>query len=369
MKWYEADQQRFEKEYGQLTAQGLKVSITNAGFGDVYAICDQAAGKIDVLIHFSDGYPGEPPRYYFPQGDGMPVHADGAVDLKAIGIEWTEQMSAVDVLSIITQNAYIHSQDESEVRTNRLRLRNLTAYLKRCGDLGYGGRDREIEIIKECMIREGNAGCVLLGKPGVGKTALAFKFIQRSASGDVPPLLRSMKFYELRLEDIVASSKYVGDAEREVKLLIERPGILALFVDEIHRLSSPLLTQVADAIKPEMASGKIRIIGASTHDEWRQVQDGALRRRLIPIEVTEPGPEETFMMIRSRLAKLSQHYGMDFSDETVRAAIGMGKIYVGDLAFPAKAMDILDRAAAAQTVQKYGPSRKSEATPERGHYA
>jgi ATP-dependent Clp protease ATP-binding subunit ClpA len=244
------------------------------------------------------------------------------------------------------------------MRSGRLSLRNLTEHLRTCGDLNYSFRDREVQAVQECMIREENASCVLLGKAGVGKTALAFKFIQEAAKGQVPPMLKAMIFYELRLEDLLASTKFVGDSERAIKELLNRPGILALFIDEIHRLISPQLSPVADAIKPEMASGKVRIIGASTHDEWRQVQDKALKRRLVPIEVGEPNAQETFLMIRPRVSRLKEHYGIQFTDEVIKTAICLGKLYLSDLSFPAKAIDILDRAAAAQTVQKYSCSKR-----------
>lgn len=354
MKWYEQDTQRFEKEVNQLTAQGLNVSITNAGCGDVYAVLDSSSERgIDLLIHFPDDYPKEPPRYYLPNIGNLPALADGAIDLKALGIEWNEALSALEPLQSITKYDATLLTKDNDIKANRLILKNLTNYLSKCGEQGFEGRERELMQLMESLTRKENAGAVLIGKPGVGKTALAYRFIQNAAIRDVPPVLKSMIFYELRLENILASSRYIGDAERAVKKLLDFPGTIALFIDEIHRLSSPQLSQVADAIKPEMASGKLRIIGASTYDEWRQVQDGALKRRLVIIDVPEPTMEETYLMIKQKVSQLRHYYGMDFSDDVIKTAIGLGKIYLSESAFPAKAIDILDRAAASQTVRKF----------------
>jgi ATP-dependent Clp protease ATP-binding subunit ClpA len=353
LRWYETN--RLDREVDELKERNFTVTITNDGFGDVIATRTNQEG--DFLIHFPPEYPEECPRFLVGDGMGLPTHANGALDLHRLGITWNRQLTSASCVDAIDKLLSIDIAEESSTEGS-IKLKNLTEALANRQDLACYGRDKQIEELMQCVLREHNAGSVLLGDAGVGKTSIVHQFIHEAAQTGAPPMLNSMIFYELRIEDIIASAKYRGDMERELKALLNRKGRLCLFIDELHRIASPQADGIADMLKPEMASGKVRVIGASTHAEWRAVKDAALQRRLEQINVPEPSPEETFLMIKPRVAKLQVHYGIDFPEEIIRTAIGLSHLYIRNKAFPGKAVDVLDRSAAAQVVSKF-----SHATP------
>ena len=361
IRWYEANSDRFRSESRQLTAQGFHVSITDEGRGAVAGYLG-TPDSTEIAVLFPPAYPSEPPRIYVSEGPGngqISRHADGAIDLEAIEFRWNPQRRAEEAVRAVLRFTPPDTEG-GDLEGHRLTLRNLTDYAKGRGDPGLGGREKELTMMQELLIRQENAGLVLLGKAGVGKTSLVMQLAHLCASGRVPPVLSSMNIYELRLEDIAASTRQMGDAEREIGRLRGRAGRLILFVDEIHRMGSPDLAPLADAIKPEMATGTFRVIGATTDREWRQIKDEAFKRRLTPIYVEEPSPQQTHRLIQCRLPTLQRHYGIEFPDDAVRAAIAMAHIYLPDRAFPSKAMDILDRAAAAQIVSGVTPPKDQE---------
>lgn len=212
----------------------------------------------------------------------------------------------------------------------------------------FVGRAKELREMKASLIRESKPGVVLVGPAGCGKTTLVEMLAQDISVGRVPERLREVALYDLPLGSLLENARYVGDLERQVRDLLERPDKPIFFADEIHQLARQELRPIADLLKPALASGSVRMIGATTPTEWRQVQDRAFRRRFVQIDVAEPSPKETFAMIQPRLRTISDHHSISFDELAVREATMLVHRYLPGKTFPDKAIDLLDLAAASQ---------------------
>ena len=218
------------------------------------------------------------------------------------------------------------------------------------------GRDSEILRLVQVLCRRTKNNPVLIGEPGVGKTAIAEGLAQKIAVDDVPEILMGKRVMQLDLAAMVAGARLRGDFEERLKGTIEEVqrsnGEVILFIDELHNVvgagSGMGAMDASNMLKPALARGELRCIGATTLDEYRRYieRDGALERRFAPVFVEEPSVEETIEMLRGLRDRYEAHHKVHISDEAMTAAAHLSHRYVTDRRLPDKAVDLLDEAAA-----------------------
>ncbi len=216
------------------------------------------------------------------------------------------------------------------------------------------GRDEEIERVIEILNRRSKNNPVLIGEPGVGKTAIAEGLALRITEGKVPAKLRNKEVYSLDVASLVAGTGIRGQFEEKVKQLIselqQRENVL-LFIDEIHLLvgagSAEGSMDAGNILKPVLARGELQVIGATTLKEYRQIEkDAALERRFQPVMVDEPTVQETIEILKGLRPKYEEFHGVHYSDETIAACAQLSQRYIQDRFLPDKAIDLLDEAGA-----------------------
>jgi ATP-dependent Clp protease ATP-binding subunit ClpC len=218
------------------------------------------------------------------------------------------------------------------------------------------GRDDEVERVVSILARRSKNNPVLIGEPGVGKTAIVEGLAQRIAHGDVPQALREKRVLALSLGPLVAGTKYRGEFESRVKKIVDeikRAGRdIILFIDELHTLVGAGAAEgsldLSSMIKPELARGELQCIGATTFDEYRKYveSDAALERRFQPVQVDEPTIEQTVAILQGLRPKYAAHHGVTIDDEALEAAAALAARYIADRYLPDKAIDVVDEAAA-----------------------
>ncbi len=217
------------------------------------------------------------------------------------------------------------------------------------------GRDAEIEKIIQILARRKKNNPVLVGEPGVGKTAIVEGLAQRIVRREVPPFLRGKRILALDLAAIVAGTKYRGQFEERMKEIIydlkEHPEII-LFIDEVHNLvgagSAEGALDAASILKPALSRGEIQIIGATTPDEYRKCieSDRALERRFQKVYVKDPSPEEVKKILLGLKDRYERFHGISYTDEAIEYSVKLADRYISERSFPDKALDIMDEAGA-----------------------
>ncbi|MEG0176650.1 MAG: AAA family ATPase [Anaerorhabdus sp.] len=223
------------------------------------------------------------------------------------------------------------------------------------------GRDEEIRRIIQILSRKTKNNPVLIGEPGVGKTAIVEGLAHRIASNDVPFGLKDKKVIELDMGSLIAGAKYRGEFEERLKAVLNEvkkaDGNVILFVDEIHNLVGAGKTEgsmdAANLLKPMLARGELKCIGATTFDEYRQYieKDAALERRFQKIQVDEPSVEDTVSILRGLKERFEAHHGVQILDEAIIAAASLSHRYITDRFLPDKAIDLIDEACASIRVE------------------
>ncbi len=215
------------------------------------------------------------------------------------------------------------------------------------------GRDREITRTIRILSRRTKNNPVLIGEPGVGKTAVAEGLAARIVSGDVPEELSGKTILSIDLAAMLAGTKYRGEFEERVKNAlaeIRRMGNVILFIDELHTIvgagSAEGAVDAANILKPALSRAEIRVIGATTRDEYRRYieKDAALERRFQPVAVEEPSAEEAIEILLGLRDKYEAHHGLAISDEAVRSCVELSRRYLPDRFLPDKAIDLMDEA-------------------------
>lgn len=229
------------------------------------------------------------------------------------------------------------------------------------------GRDTEVERVVSILARRSKNNPVLVGEPGVGKTAIVEGLAQRIISGNVPEPLRNKRVLALSLGPLVAGTKYRGEFESRVKKILDEVHKAArdiiLFIDELHTLvgagAAEGALDLSSMIKPELARGDLQCVGATTFDEYRKYieSDAALERRFQPVMVEEPSIEETTKILRGLRQRYAQHHNVEIGDEAVQAAAALSARYIADRFLPDKAIDLMDEAAATKALNN--PSTNS----------
>lgn len=256
--------------------------------------------------------------------------------------------------------------------------RDLTA-LARDGRLSpVIGRMKEMTDIARCLIKKEKNNPLLLGDPGVGKTAVVEGLAQRIVSGKVPDALKNLRIIEISMGSLVAGSKYRGEFEQKLEDLlkaVEADQNVVLFIDEIHTVigagKSGGALDAANILKPALGRGKVRIIGATTTAEYQSVfaKDPALDRRFEPIEITELSKDETLELLNRIKSKIENHYRVTINDEALITVLDLSARYLTERFLPDKAIDLLEQACAmaripALTSMSFNKDELPSVTPE-----
>ena len=223
------------------------------------------------------------------------------------------------------------------------------------------GREREIERVMQVLSRRTKNNPVLIGEPGVGKTAIVEGLSQRIVAGDVPETLRGKQLYTLDLGALVAGSRYRGDFEERLKKVLKEirtRGDIILFIDELHTLvgagAAEGAIDAASILKPMLARGELQTIGATTLDEYRKhlEKDAALERRFQPIKVEEPSLAHTIEILKGLRDRYEAHHGVTITDQAVVAAANLADRYIADRYLPDKAIDLIDEAGSRLRIRR-----------------
>lgn len=222
------------------------------------------------------------------------------------------------------------------------------------------GREEEIERLMQILIRKTKNNPILLGEPGVGKTAIVEALAQRIIKKDVPKSLQNKKVIALDMSALIAGAKYRGEFEDRLKAVVNeviKSENIILFIDEIHTIvgagASEGSMDAANILKPALARGELHTIGATTLKEYRKYfeKDAALQRRFQPVNVGEPSVNEALAMLRGIKEKLEIHHNVTINDSALVAAAKLSKRYIADRFLPDKAIDLIDEAAAELKMQ------------------
>ncbi len=283
--------------------------------------------------------------------------AEGSSALKKIfqtyGIKSNEVLKA---LAELRGNQRVTDQNpEDKFQTLQKYGRDLTA-LARAGKIDpVIGRDEEIRRVMQVLTRRTKNNPVLIGEPGVGKTAIVEGLVRRIVSGDVPESLKNKKLVAMDLSAMIAGAKYRGEFEDRLKAFLKEitasEGQIILFIDELHTLvgagAAEGAADAANMLKPQLARGELRCIGATTLDEYRKhiEKDPALERRFQPVYVEEPSVEASIAILRGLKERYEVHHGVRIQDAALVAAATLSHRYITDRFLPDKAVDLMDEAA------------------------
>ena len=229
------------------------------------------------------------------------------------------------------------------------------------------GRRKEIDKVIQILSRRTKNNPVLIGEPGVGKSAVVEGLAQAIVSGEVPELLRDKFVYSLNLNSLLAGARYRGDFEERMKDLMDsivNNKHIILFIDEIHMIvgagsSAEGNMDASNILKPMLARGEMQTIGATTLEEYRKYieKDSALERRFTPVTVDQPSVEDTIVILRGLKDKYEAHHNVVITDEAIEAAAKLSDRYITDRFLPDKAIDLIDEAASRERLDSYnGPS-------------
>jgi ATP-dependent Clp protease ATP-binding subunit ClpC len=225
------------------------------------------------------------------------------------------------------------------------------------------GRAREIERVMQILSRRSKNNPVLIGEPGVGKTAIVEGLAQKIVTGDVPETLADKKLYTLDLGSLVAGSRYRGDFEERLKKVlkeIKTRGDIVIFIDEIHTLvgagAAEGAIDAASILKPMLARGELQTIGATTLEEYRKYleKDSALERRFQPVQVEEPSVADTIQILHGLKDRYEAHHSVRFTEQAIVSAANLADRYLSDRFLPDKAIDLIDEAGSRMRISRSG---------------
>ncbi|MBO5005304.1 MAG: ATP-dependent Clp protease ATP-binding subunit, partial [Clostridia bacterium] len=224
------------------------------------------------------------------------------------------------------------------------------------------GRNDEIERVIQILSRRTKNNPCLIGEPGVGKTAVIEGLAQKIVSEDVPEMLKNKRVVSIDISSMVAGAKYRGDFEERIKKSlneVKKAGDVILFIDEIHTIvgagSAEGAVDAANILKPLLARGEIKVIGATTLNEYRKYieKDAALERRFSPVTLQEPSKEDTIKILEGIRDKYEAHHNVKITDEAIESAVNLSVRYINDRYLPDKAIDLIDEASSRVKMRTY----------------
>ena len=325
-----------------------------AGGGPLLGLTEEAKVSIELAAGRSGGRELEPLDLYLgilknPDSQGAALLQMAGVDPGRIqGQLWElDEKRRAGGTAVVTKLLDRFSQDLTQKASEG-----------KCGPVI--GREKEVERIMEILCRKTKNNPALVGKPGVGKTALAEKLAQEIVRGHVPGPLRDKRVVAIYMSSLVAGTKYRGEFEERLRDILEeviKAGNVILFVDEMHTIvgagSAEGAIDAANILKPALGRGEIQLIGATTEKEYRKYieRDAALSRRFSRVEVPEPGAAETLAILKGLRPDFERFHGVSYSDDALTGAVELAGRYFPTRCFPDKAVDLMDEAASMVRIQ------------------
>ena len=289
-------------------------------------------------------------------------------------------LSGLDKENIRANLNDLMGKNPNKQMTNSSLSENVTNFARDLNEIAKSGkidpvigRDEEIQRLVQILMRRRKNNPILIGAPGVGKTAIAEGLAQRIVEGNVPEIIKGKTILSLDLASLIAGSKYRGDFEDRLKKLfeeIEKRDDIILFIDEFHMVlgagASEGSMDAANILKPILAKGDVQIMGATTIEEYRKhvEKDSALSRRMQPIQVDEPSLEDAREIIRGLKDKYEDHHGVKITDEAINAAVELSDRYITDRYLPDKAIDLIDEASSKIRIAAFQKSDKDNSFEE-----
>lgn len=288
-------------------------------------------------------------------------------------------LSGLDKKIIRDNLIRLQKEEKSSNASNNL-SENLKKFAKNLNEMAEAGkidpvigREDEVERVIQILLRRTKNNPILIGDPGVGKTAIIEGLAQRIVEGKVPFVMKEKTIVSLDLASMIAGTKYRGDFEDRLKKLfgeLEQREDVVLFIDEFHMVlgagASEGSMDAANILKPILAKGDIQIIGATTIDEYRKhvEKDQALTRRMQPVHVEEPNKDDTIKIIEGLKDKYEDHHKVEITDEAIKAAVDLSQRYIQDRFLPDKAIDVIDEACSKERIKNYKENKNQVSKKE-----
>lgn len=270
------------------------------------------------------------------------------------------QISRLDILEVISHNHISPKEKESESYLDKYSI-DLLQKAKEGKIDPVIGRDNEIKRVMQILCRRKKNNPILVGEAGVGKTAIAEGLALNIVAGDVPQIIKNSELFALDLSALLAGTKYRGDFEKRLKGVMDElkthPNAI-LFIDEIHTLigagSTSGTMDAANQLKPALASGELKCMGATTFAEYRNgfEKDKALSRRFSKVNIEEPSTKTSYLILKGLKSRYEKHHGIKYTDGALKTAVELSKRYITDRFLPDKAIDLIDETAASFHLKK-----------------